>query len=111
MKRFFIFACMLLVLGVLSCDKKDEDNSTDQLPEWLQAKIAEVTAESNRCDLINVEIFNFKGKTYYNISCLFWNCVYCQLFDEQGNRPAWNTTEWDDFLARKKGIKTVPACP
>lgn len=73
-------------------------------------KVAEVISEFNRCELTNVEIINFEGKTYYNISCAIWNCIYCQLFDEKGNHPIWNSNEWNDFLANKKVIKTVPAC-
>ena len=38
MKQFFLFVCIFLLLGILACDKKDEDISTDQLPEWLQVK-------------------------------------------------------------------------
>lgn len=111
MKQFFLFACIFLLLGVLACDKKNEDISTDQLPEWLQAKVTEVNSEFNHCESIFVEVINFEGKTYYNIRCILWNCIYCQLFDGQGNRPVWNSTEWNDFLAKQKVVETVPACP
>jgi hypothetical protein len=36
--------------------------------------------------------------------------MYCELFDEQGNRPVWDSKGWEDFFAKKKDLQTVPAC-
>jgi hypothetical protein len=58
-----------------------------------------------------VTIIEYHEKTYYHVYCGIWLCMYCQLFDEQGNRPTWNTDEWNGFLANQKVIKTLPACP
>jgi len=109
MKHLFLIVCLLLLVSISSCTKEKSDNP-EQLPEWIQAKVTEVISEFNLCESTNVEIINFEGKTYYNISCAIWNCIYCQLFDEQGNRPVWNSTEWNDFFANNKEIKVVPAC-
>ncbi len=47
MKRFFLFACLCLVLSTFSCDKKDEITDPDQFPAWLQTKITELTSKFN----------------------------------------------------------------
>jgi len=110
MNRLFLIACIFLLLGVLACDKKDEDISTEQLPEWLQAKITELVPDQKSCWITDVTIIEYKGERYYHVYCGLWSCMYCQLFDEKGNRPAWETNQWNDFFAKKKEIKVVPAC-
>jgi hypothetical protein len=110
-KRLFLFVGVFLILGVLSCDKKDEETNPDQFPEWLQTKIKELTSEFDLCEITNVTIIEYNGKKYYHVYCGIWSCMYCQLFDENGYRPDWETTDWNDFSANKKEIKTLPACP
>ena len=111
MKRFFLFACLCLTLSTISCDKKDEITDADQFPAWLQTKIDELTSKQNICKITDVTIIEYNGKTYYHIYCGLWSCMYCQLFDEKGNQPNWNTSEWNDFFANKKEVKVLPACP
>jgi hypothetical protein len=109
MKRSSAIFLIVFLLGIDSC-KKEETSVSDQFPEWLQAKITELTSEFNLCEYTNVEIIEYKGELYYNISCGAWNCIYCQIFDQNGNRRTWTTGEMPDFLTNKKLIKTVPAC-
>jgi len=111
MKRLFLFASIFLILGILSCDKNNEETNPDQFPGWLQAKITELTSEFDLCEITDVTIIEYNGKIYYHVYCGIWSCMYCHLFDEQGNRPNWESSEWNDFFANKKEIKTVPACP
>ena len=110
MKRLFLFACIFLFLGVSSCNKKDEITPPDQFPHWLELKITELTSEFKLCEITDVTYIEYKGKLYYHIYCGLWSCMYCQVFDENGNRPSWETNDWNDFFAHKKEIKTVPAC-
>jgi hypothetical protein len=108
--RFYVILLFVFLLGMDSC-KKEEDSNPDQFPGWLQAKITELTSEFNLCQYTDVTFIEYKGQKYYHVYCGVWSCMYCQLFDEQGNRPVWETSEWNDFFANKKEIKTVPACP
>jgi hypothetical protein len=110
MNRLFCFAYIFLLWGVLACDKKDEDISTDQLPEWLQTKITELIPDQKSCWITDVTIIKYKGERYYHVYCGLWSCMYCQLFDEKGNRPTWETNQWNDFFANKKEIRVVPVC-
>ena len=110
MTRLFYFICIFLLLEVLACEKKDEEITTDQFPEWLKAKITEITSQQNICSITDVTIIEYQGKKYYNVYCGLWSCVYCQFFDENGNHPTWNSSEWNDFSAKQKVIKTSPAC-
>lgn len=111
MKQLFLFACLCLILSTLSCDKKDEITDDDQFPAWLQTKITELTSEFDLCKMTDVTIIEYKGERYYHIYCGLWSCMYCQLFDEHGNKPNWSNNDFNDFLANKKEIKVLPACP
>ncbi len=110
MRRFATILLIIFLLGIDSC-KKDETSNSDQFPGWLQAKITELTSEFNLCKITEVTIIEYKGQKYYHVYCGVWSCMYCQLFDETGNRPTWDNVEWNDFFSNKKEIKIVPACP
>ena len=109
MNRFTIIILIAFLIGLDSC-KKEETPTPEQFPEWLQAKIAEITSQQNICSITDVTIFEYNGKRYYNSYCGLWSCVYCQFFDEKGNRPTWDSNEWNKFHDNQKVIKTVPAC-
>jgi hypothetical protein len=111
-KKILFSTCIfLLLLGILACDKNEEITNPDQYPQWLKTKIKELTSESNLCENTDVTIIEFKGDRYYNVYCGLWSCIFCQLFDEKGNHPDWNSDQWEDFHAKKKDIKVLPACP
>ena len=110
MKSLLIAFLFIFLLVPGSC-KKEDNRTDDQFPAWLQTKITELTSEFNLCKMTDVTILEYKGKQYYHIYCGLWSCMYCQLFDEKGNRPTFTNTEWNDFLTNKKEIKTLPACP
>ncbi len=110
MRRFLFLTCIIILIGILSCNKKEKIADPEEFPVWLQQKIIELVPEKNLCQITNVTIIEYNGKKYYHIYCGIWSCMYCQLFDEQGNRPDWTTSEWNDFFAKKKDVQTVPAC-
>lgn len=110
MKRFIFLASVIFLLGVLSCDKKEIIDGPEDFPAWLQTKITELITPNNLCNITDVTIIEYNGKKYYHIYAGLWSCMYCQLFDEQGNRPNWDTNVWNDFFAKKKEIQVVPAC-
>lgn len=110
MKPLLIIFLLTVFIASGSC-KKEDNLTDDQFPAWLQTKITELTSEFNLCKMTDVTIIEYKEKKYYHIYCGLWSCMYCQLFDEKGNRPTFTNTEWTDFLANKREIKTLPACP
>lgn len=110
MKSLLVTSLFVLLLVPGSC-RKDDTPADDQFPAWLQTRITELTSEFDLCKMTDVTILEYKGKKYYHVYCGLWSCRYCQLFDENGDRPTFTNTEWNDFLANKKEIKTLPACP
>ncbi|MCX6237072.1 MAG: hypothetical protein NTY07_05840 [Bacteroidia bacterium] len=110
MRRFILLIGIFLLLSFLSCDKKDTITGPRDFPLWLQAKITELVTPNNICEFTDVTIIEYNGKRYYHIYAGLWSCMYCQLFDEQGNRPDWDTSVWNDFFAKKKEVQVIPAC-
>lgn len=110
MRRLILCATIILMISFLSCDKKDTITGPEEFPAWLQLKIAELVTPFSICNITDVTIIEYNGKKYYNIYAGLWSCVYCQLFDEQGNRPDWDSKGWEDFFTKKKDIQTVAAC-
>jgi hypothetical protein len=109
MKFLHTFIFVILLLALHTC-KKEEKITNYSIPDWLQSKITELLPDQDLCKITDITIIEYKGQIYYHIYCGIWSCVYCQLFDEQGNRPAWDTNSWNDFLAQKKEIEKIPAC-
>jgi hypothetical protein len=110
MKRLLLFISIIFALCIVfSCDK-EEITTPDQFPEWLQNKMTELFPDQRFCEITDVTIIRYNGKTYYHIYCGIWSCMYCQFFDEHGNRPTWDEKVWNDFGAHQKVIKKIPAC-
>lgn len=92
MKRLFIFACIFLLIGLLSCDKKKEKEEftlSEGLPSWAKQKVEELSAKKGEpCKNVWVLIYEAKGKQYYNIDFAYSSCSNCNLFDDKGNPVA-----------------------
>lgn len=110
MKQLFLFAGIFILLGVLSCDKKDEYNNLSVLPIWLQQKVESYTANTEMCKFTNIMIAEYQGVKYYIIQPSYSSCMYCDVYDEFGNIPDWNRTTLIDFRENLKIIKTQTAC-
>jgi len=110
MRRLILLGGIIMLLSFPSCDKKDLITGPEEFPVWLQLKIEELVTPFSICNITDVTIIEYNGKKYYHIYAGLWSCAYCQLFDEQGGRPDWDSKGWEDFFAKKKDIQTVPAC-
>lgn len=108
MKRYLMIFLLTIPLWAGNSCKKEE--FSDQIPEWLQQKIPELIPDQKLCEITDITIYRFEGKTYYNVYCMIWSCMYCQFFDENGNRPQWNQKEWENFHSGSKEVKKVKAC-
>ena len=99
-------------LLLVACDK-DDDPSSQELPQWLQEEINGLVSSSskiNLCDVCNVDFIEFNGKRYYDLYCGHWSCRYCHLYDEDGILVEWSQEDWGDFIETHKVIRTVPMC-
>lgn len=110
MSRLICLCCTLIFLMFYSCHKNEETTVTKEIPPWLQLKVAALVPEPALCEITEITFIQYNGKNYFHVYCGIWSCMYCQLFDEQGNRPDWSNEVWQDFFTKKRDIQTVPAC-
>lgn len=107
MKKLFQFVCIFLLLGVLACEKKDEQI---EFPIWFQQKIELIATNPETCKLYNIMIAEYNGSNYYIIQSDISSCMYCDIYDESGVKPDWNENTWTDFRTKIKIIKSQTAC-
>ena len=110
MKRFILIILLIIPLWSGNSCKKEETPVQTQIPEWLQQKIPELIPDQKLCDITYITIYRYGRETYYHVYCMIWSCMYCQFFDEKGNRPDWDQKEWDNFHSGSREIKKVKAC-
>lgn len=110
MKHFFLLWVLLNLLFVACNDDKDEEQALETFPESLQLAITDLQSSDNMCDICTVEIIEFNGKNYYHLYCQIWSCVYCNVYDVNGNDVSFEQEEWESFLQDHKVIRTVPMC-
>jgi len=110
MKQLFLIACVFLLFGVFSCDKKDETTTAPgELPSWVKQKAEELSAKKgDSCKYIWVLIYEAQGNQYYNIDFAYSSCSNCNLFDNKGRSVSQNQMA---KLSDLKVIDVKPACP
>jgi hypothetical protein len=112
MKQLSLFACIFLLFGILSCDKKEEIIN-EEYPSWLIQSIAKMKQSFSREDLCTqyyITTMEYKGKRYYRTWWTFSSCSNCNLYDQYGNTPSWDSDTTQDFWKNVKFIKEETAC-
>lgn len=96
----------LLLFFLVSC-QKDELNT--EIPEWLQPRIEELDKSSN-CFDCELTRYTFNDEFYYHIYCGYWSCLYCELYNKNGNLVEWGVTDFNDFMSEKKDELVIWSC-
>ena len=108
MNRLFLFACIFLLFGTLSCDNTEESPAPGDLPSWVKNRVDELSAKNGEsCENVWVMIYEAQGKRYYNIDFAYSSCSNCNLYDEHGNRVGQSVL---DNQSETKIIDRRPAC-
>lgn len=105
MKTFVGKILIGLFFILASCSKDDFDPK----PDWLSDKVEEIINE-DLCSLTTVTVYQFQEAYYYDIYCGLWSCIYCHLYDSEGENVKWDSETFELFLSDKKQIDEYPAC-
>lgn len=109
MKRLFFLISIFVLIGIFSCEKKEETMPVGELPSWVKQKAEELSAKNgDSCWYIWVTICEAHEKYYYNIDFGYSSCAMCNLFDAKGH-PVSQTE-----LAKLSDLKIIDmkrACP
>lgn len=106
MKQFILYTGIFLLIGVLSCDKKEEYTVPEELPSWVKQKVEELTVNGESCKFVYIKVIEFKENLYYDISFGYSSCGLCNVFDKNGNRFTPN----ENNFSGHKIINILPAC-
>lgn len=102
LKIFFITS--LFILAFSGCRKDTLVEPFDyerDTPVWLKEKIDSMSVDNF---FAGTKIFRYEWKRnfMYHIMIPLSSSVYCELYDQSGNRPQLDQVEFQDFLKNKK---------
>jgi hypothetical protein len=98
-KIVFVFFLSLLFI---SCEKEEK---LPPNPEWLNTMISQL--EDSPTPGIVVYAYKWKEDYYYNISNPISSCMFCELYDFQGDKQTWTDDVFSDFASNSRLIKAV----
>jgi len=94
-----------LILTITNCHKEITANNYNypkDTPEWLQTKIDSI-ATIKYYALTKVYSYKWTEKLIYHFSIPLSSCIYCELYDEVGNRFILSgDSVAQDFMQNKK---------
>ena len=105
MKRL-IFLFLICILFV-SCQK--EETPKPDVPDWFIPQIEELES-SGECYSCTITQITFNNKLYYELYCGYWSCMYCHLYDGEGELVDWEIEEFNNFLENKNSEKVIWNC-
>ena len=105
MKKIFLIAVTFLLS--LSCQK--DEISEPVIPEWLKPKI-ENFEKPGQCYGCSVTRIEYNNQWYYHLYCGIWSCMYCQLYNSEGNLVSWDQEQFNDFFRMKKNETVIWQC-
>ena len=106
MSRLF-FIILVLVLFQFSCNK--EETPPLEVPDFLHPQIEELE-NSGECYGCTITKISFNNSFYYHLYCGYWSCMYCNLYDNNGNLVQWEQEEFSDFLENKTVEQVIWKC-
>jgi len=91
-------AILFISLVLLSaCEKERYD---DKNPKWLDQMIQEM--ENNPYYTgSSIERYTWKNNYYYEFTIPLSSCLYCDVYNFDGDRIDWQKNDIDDYLANR----------
>ncbi len=95
MKNFAILLIILLILS--TCEKERFDNKN---PKWLDEMIQEM--ENNPYyGGSYIERYTWRNHYYYEVTIPVSSCLYCDIYNVDGERIDWQENDLEDYLQNK----------
>lgn len=102
-----LYLVSLLLFLFISCN--EDETPQKEIPEWIQP-IIENLDNSGECYGCSLAEINYNNKTYYHLYCSYWSCMYCNLYDSNGNTVEWETEDFSSFLTNKSDDVVIWRC-
>ncbi len=101
MKKLIIILLIPVFVIISSCS--DDDNL---VPDWLRPKIAQMEADPVYAG-VTVYRHDYKQTQIYNVDAPLRNCIYCEMYDSNGNALNWTEEELNDYLNLRTNEKII----
>jgi len=98
--------CLLLVFVFTFCAKED---IPPEVPDWLLPTVEELE-NSGECYGCSITKISYNGEMYYHVYCGYWSCMYCNLYNSQGNLVDWDQEKFNHFLENKSEGDVIWKC-
>ena len=105
MNKIYFFAFIAVFL--LSCQK--EDSSGNEIPDWFKSQIEQLE-KSGTCFDCSITKIVYKQEIYYHLYCRIWSCMYCNLYNSNGNLVKWDQEKFSDFIKNKREEAVIWKC-
>jgi len=103
--KYLLFSSLLL-LFLVSCQKEELN---EEIPEWFYPRI-EALENSGECYGCTLTKILYNNSIYYDLYCGYWSCMYCNLYDSNGNLVEWDVDDFNNFLENKKDEEIIWRC-
>jgi hypothetical protein len=106
--RTIVSLGVLLCLVLIGCQKDSGVEPYDyarDTPEWLKEKISVMSNDTTHFfAMAKVYRYNWREELIYHISIPLSSCMYCELYDQRGNRIQFSKdAAMVDFLTNRSG--------
>lgn len=82
------------------CNSEDPVNN---LP-WLKSATSDIQSDPKYVSVV-ISVFEYQGKTIFNIYDMISSCAYCDLRDCSGKK--YTPSNFSDFIANKKNERKI----
>jgi hypothetical protein len=102
-KIFFI----LISITCIECERNNEaPDESPAIPDWLKIKIAEM--EDNKYYAgASVVRHEWKSTYYYHINIPLSSCLYCDVYNQNGDRVDWEVESREDYINNRKNQTVI----
>lgn len=102
----YLIVIGLIIFGCFACDNEEFDNK----PSWMDEKVDAVLSEKDDCEITTVTVYQYNDELYYNIYCGYWSCMFCHLYNADGEKVDLSQEDFNDFNDLKEKLEEFPAC-
>ena len=97
---FFVFIFCLIT--IFSCVRDHSIfNPSDQNPRWLTQLISEIE-NNNYYHGAVIYRHQWHYKFYYHLMVPLDSCIYCRVYDANGNIIEWSEESFQDYIDSRK---------
>ncbi len=97
MKTIIVFSFFFII----SCQKEKITNLENERPDWLVSLIDSIDNKPSYNDS-RIYRYEYNSQYYYHLENPNFSCIYCTVYDSNGNIICWENENLDSFISKRK---------